>query len=355
MLDSPTSLTYRARPPHQMVPPPHQNTPNPPVSPSKSQIEGSAYCRHENGSVSRKCPTCGKWISLGPKGGEWSFQLHTGSSSCTKERKKVELEATRAYPVSKTSSYAEIPTLPPSPFTLPASLGPGLVDGPSATRLFANLLPSTTNSHLPPFTLNPPPSSLRTSSWSAPSSPQICSTPSYASSHMALPSLSLESKWRSHWLTVSPLTQKKCSGSLVLWEPGDPATTYPFNLHSHDPTGSAALPWTVGVGERPGSLRLRSDSCNGVCGPLESCCQDCAKITLSSGYQQLEHRAKNDHTHRAYDKLNWEQLVGRTREKSDLLMKERSKVWPLSSSMLTLDLTSLSKVESLGHKAQTLS
>ena len=172
---------------------------------------------------------------------------------------------------------------------------------------------------------------------------------------MALPSLLLESKWRSHWLTVSPLTQKKCSGSLVLWEPGDPATTYPVNLHSHDPTGSAALPWTVGVGERPGSLQLRSDSCNGVCGPLESCCQDCAKITSSSGYQQLEHRAKNDHTHWAYNKLNWEQLVGRTREKSDLLMKERSKVWPLGSSMLTLDLTSLSKIESLGHKAQTLS
>ena len=171
MLDSPTSLTYRARPPHQMVPPPHQNTPNPPVSPSKSQIEGSVYCRHKNGSVSRKCPTCGKWIGLEPKGGEWSFQLHTSSSSCTKERKKVELEAARAYPVLKTSSYAKIPTLPPSPFTLPTSLGLGLVDGPSATRLFANLLPSTTNSHLPPFTLNPPPSSLRTSSWSAPSSP----------------------------------------------------------------------------------------------------------------------------------------------------------------------------------------
>lgn len=321
ILDSLTSLMHR-------VEPPHQNVSNPLIPPSESQTRSSTYCQHENGSISRKCLVCGRWIGLGPKGGEWSFQLHVGSSSCTKERKKMELEAARTHPVSKTTSYAEMPTLPPSPFTLPASSDPVLVNNPSATHPLTNLLPSTMDSHPPPFfALDPPPLSLRTPSWSAPSSPQICSTPSmYASSHMTLPSLTLESNWQSRWLAVSPLTQKKCLGSLVLWESGDPATAYPFNLHSCDLKDSITLPWAVTVGERPSSLRLRSESCRGVCGPSQSCCQDCAEITSSTKYQQLEDRAKNDHKHRAYDKLNWEQLVGRTREKSDLLVKERSKV-----------------------------
>ncbi|KAF9778156.1 hypothetical protein BJ322DRAFT_1025247 [Thelephora terrestris] len=301
---------------------PQNSISNPPVPPLESSIQSGAYRQQENGSMSRKCPTCGKWIGLGPKGAEWSFQLHTGSNSCAKERKKMELEAARAHPPSKSMGYTAIPMLPPSPFISPVSSAPALIDKPSATRLLANVLPSTIDSHL--FPLDPPSPSFGTLAWSAPGSPQVCSTPSI-SSHIALPSLMLESNWHPNWPALSPLTQippaqKSCPGSLVLWEPGDPATTYPFNLHSSE--GSSTLPWTVAVGERPGSLRLWSNSCGGVCDPSQPCCQDCAEITSSIKYQQADNRAKNDYKHRVYDKLNWEQLVKRTREKSDLLMKE---------------------------------
>ena len=240
-----------------------------------------------------------------------------------KERRRKESEA--AHLVSKSTNYPEIPTLPPSPFAALATSTSMLV--PSAPHSLAGLLPSALGSppsHL--FALSPPPPSLKTSPWSAPSSPHIHSISSHTSSHIALPSLALEPKQHSHWPTVSPLAQKKCPGSLILWEPGDPATTYPFNLHSFSLEGSATLPWTATIGERPGSLRLRSDDCDGVSGPSQSCCQPCAGIATSTKYQQVEGRAKNDCRHRAYDKLNWEQLVGRTREKSDLLAKERSKV-----------------------------
>lgn len=311
-----------------------QNMHHPPTPP-KYLVNGNMYHRHENGSTSRQCSVCGRWIGLGPKGGEWSFQLHVNSTSCAKEREKK--VATR--PVSKSTSYTEVPTSPLSPFTTPTSLAlaypfaPGPFTSlphqfiPSAPCSLAGPLPLTPGSRPPHLiALDPPPPSLGTSSWSAPGSPQICSTPSYIRSHTALPSLALESAWCPQWSAVPPLAQKMCPGSLVLWEPGDPATTYPFNLHHQDLKSPIKLPWTVAVGERPGSLRLWSDNCTSVCDPSQSCCHSCAEITPSTRYQQVEDRAKNDSRHRAYDKLSWEQMAGRTREKGDLLAKERSKV-----------------------------
>ena len=265
----PTSLMYRIEP----LP---QNAPDPPIPPTDECQANDGTYRRENGLTSRLCPECNRWIGLGPKGGEWSFQLHVNSTSCVKERKKNVSEA--AHPVTKSTIYTKIPTPPPSLFTTPVS-----------------------------FTLDSPLPSLGVSSWSAPSSPQICSSPSYARSRIALPSLSLESEWYSRQPAAPPLAQKKCPGSLVLWEPGDPATTYPFNLHRNNQERSTKPPWTVAVGERYGSLRLWSDSCCGICGPSESCCQACTAITSSTKYHQIEDRATNDHGHRAYDNLTWEQ------------------------------------------------
>jgi len=198
---------------------------------------------------------------------------------------------------------------------------------PSAPHSLAGLPSLTPRSCLPHLVaLDPPPLSLGMSLWSAAGSPQICSTPSYIRSHIALPSLTLESAWCPQWSAVPPLAQKKCPGSLVLWEPGDPATTYPFNLHSQALKSSIKLPWVVAVGEHSGSLRLWSNNCSGVCDPSQSCCYSCAEITSSTKYQQAGDCAKSDSRHHAYDKLNWEQMAGRTREKGDLLKKERSKV-----------------------------
>jgi len=295
----------------------HSHTP-----PPEYQADDGEYSRRENGLVSRKCPACGRWIGLGPKGGAWSFQQHVNSNSCAKERKKKELEAVRP-----TSKATNVFTPHPLPFMAPASLAPALPQQyiPSAFHLLANSSPSP---HLATPSLRP--------SWSAPSSPQICSAPSYTHSHVALPSLALEPKWLPQVPTIPPPARKGCPGSLILWEPGDPATTYPFTLHSRNLKDSTPLPWTVELGERPGSLRLRSDECRGVSGPSQSCCQPCAGITSSTKYQQVEDHAKHDHKHRAYDKLNFEQLATRTHEKSSLLTKERSKVGFLGSPMYAL-------------------
>ena len=276
-----------------------QNT-HSPTPPTEYQVDQITYRRRENGQLSRECPECGRWIGLGSRGGHWSFDLHVKSASCVKEKERKTFEA--AHPGLRTTNDTNVPTSPPSPFIVSAALTPAHSFTPS---------------------MPPPP---RPRSWSTPGSPQIPSSPSHIHEHLAVPSLTLGSGWNSYWPAVPPLPQKKCPGSLILWEPGDPATTYPFNLHSYDSNGPAKLPWTVAVGERPRSLRLWSDSCVGVCDPSRSCCQPCAKITSSAKYHQIVDRAKNDCSHRAYDKLNWQQVVRRVWEKNDLLMRERSKV-----------------------------
>ena len=289
-------------------------TTHPTAPPTEYQVGQITYRRRENGQLSRKCPECGGWIGLGPKGGLWSFNLHVNSASCVKEK-----ERKASHPGLRTASNAEVPTSLslPSPFTVPAAPVPthSSTPGPCA------VLPQ----QFTPSTL-PPPGPY---SQSALSSPQILSSPSYTHDLLTLPSL-VDFKPPGQYsqgpsAVLSP-PQKRCPGSLDLWEPGDPATTYPFNLHSYDSEGPAKLPWTVAVGERPRSLRLWSDSCAGVCDPSRSCCQPCAEITSSTQYHQVVDRAKNDCSHWAYDKLNWEQVVRRVREKNDLLVRERSKV-----------------------------
>ncbi|KAF9642051.1 hypothetical protein BDM02DRAFT_3194012 [Thelephora ganbajun] len=123
---SPSPLMHRTEPPPRDIP-------NPP----EYQIESNAHCRRENCSPSCQCPICGRWIGLGPKGGEWPFRLHVGSISCARERRKREPEA--AHPVPESAGYVEIPTLPSSPFTTPTSSASTLV--PSASHLLANPLP----------------------------------------------------------------------------------------------------------------------------------------------------------------------------------------------------------------------
>ena len=302
--------------------------PSHPHTPPEHQPDHGEYCQCENSLKTRKCPRCNQWIGLGPKGGEWPFQQHIGSNSCTREKKRKELEA--IHPVSKATSYANVVTPHPLPLTTPASLGP--------THLFAlgfhTTLPQQFIPSAPWSLANPPPLALGAyprlttlaslpslgTSWSALSSPQICSAPSY--SHIAPPSLTLEPKLCPQLPPAPPLAQKTCTGSLVLWEAGDPATTYPFTLCSCNLKGSTLLLWAIKLGECPGSLWLCSDECLGVSGPSQSCCQPCAGITSSTKYQQAEDRAKHDHKHRAYDKLNFEQLEGRAQEKGGLLAKE---------------------------------
>jgi len=209
---------------------------------------------------------------------------HGGSSSNWQVASACILTQEATCLASKSASYPEVLTAPLSPFATPASLAPAYPFIPGFHTLlpqqFITSAPCSLAGSLPPalgsrppdlFTPDHPPSP-KTSSWSAPSSPQISSTPSHTRSYIALPSLALKSAWLSQWPTVPLLTQKMCSGSLALWEPGDLAATYPFNLHSRNQKDSVKLLWTVAVGERPGSLRLCSNCCNGACDPSQSCC-----------------------------------------------------------------------------------
>ena len=141
--------------------------------------------------------------------------------------------------------------------------------------------PSTPGTHA----VSPQRPTPRTYSWSASSSPQIPSPSSHG--HIALLSITLESGWRSQPPTVSPPPQKMSPGSLTLGEPGVPAATYLVDLHSYKPKGPTRLPWTVGVGERPRSLRSCSDSCGGICNPLPSCCRPCTEIASSAKYRRV--------------------------------------------------------------------
>ena len=288
--------------------PSSQNTPTSDVPLPEYQINSNTYRQCENGFLSQQCSACGRWIGLGPKGGEWPFRLHVNSTSCAKERKKK--ASGTAHLVSKSTSCSQILTSPSSPVITPTFSAPTY---PFAPEFHTPLPPQPVPSASP--------LSLRTSSWSAPSLPQICSTPSSTWTNIPLPSLTLESSWHSQQPVVLP-PQKMCPGSLVLWEHGDPAMTYPFNLHSQELKSSVKLPWMATVGERAGSLRLRSDNCGGICNTLQPCCHPCAKITSSTEYQRVEDHAKNDHKHRAYDILSWKQMTTRTREKSSLLVKQ---------------------------------
>jgi hypothetical protein len=204
---------------------------------------------------------------------------------------------------------------PPSPFIEPISSASTYPSFPG----FHIPLPQQ---YLPPV---PPPPSLRTFSWSAPSSPQIHPVPGICDQIVA-PSLTLESTWNLQKHPAPPFIQKSCLGSLVLWEPGNPATMYPFNLHSNDLRGHAKQPWSVTLSKCPGSLRLHSDSCSTICNTSQPCCQPCAEIMSTAKYRQVEDCAKSECRHRAYNMLTWEQMMARMREKSDLLAKEQSKV-----------------------------
>lgn len=285
--------------------------------------DGTVYRQSTDDKRSRQCQNCNSWIGLGPNGGEYSYRLHVGSSACTKAKNALE----NSHATAKHSGNTRLPGAPSSFST--ASLPPTL--SPS------NTLPLQHPPHLPPpssaslLSLYPsplgPPPSFPPHPWSAPGSPQLFSSPLPLHSRtLVLPSLALEPATPSPQVpTLSPAKQD-CRGSLVLWESGDPATTYPYNLHSTNHDDTTRLPWQAMVGERSGSVRLRSNECQGTHIPSKPCCDMCAKIQSSARFQKIVDWARTDHKHRAYNKINWEQAVERARDKTDQLMKERTKV-----------------------------
>ena len=293
------------------------------------QPDGIVYRRSPDDKLSRQCDKCYSWIGLGPKGGEYSYHLHRGSSACIKAEKAQE----KPCATSKRSGDARVLGAPPSISSTssisfpPLGLSPVSPFNASSPRQFIH----PASSFISPSSLYParpgPLPSFPPPSWSAPSSPQLFSAPLPHPNHeLVLPSLALESTTlSSSALTPTPVIQE-CRGSLVLWEPGDPATTYPYNLHSTNLDNRTRLPWQATVGERPNSVRLRSDECRGTHVMSQASCNPCAKIQASAQYRKIVDWAQTDHKHRAYGKINWEQAVERVNDKSAQLTTERTKV-----------------------------
>ena len=312
------------------------------TSTSQYEYNGGVYCRGADDWIYRQCPTCSSWIGLRPKGSEYSFKLHVGSSACTKAKNAQESphmcatskHAGNTHVVGAPSSSSVMSPSNSSPLqqlvhpVYPLSIGSPFDEKrrDSQTHVASSLVhTSPSNTHSPLHNTCPFPS---TSLWSALSSPQLSSAPLPHYNHkLILPSLALESATFLPLIqTQTTLMKQDCRGSLVLWESGDPATTYPYNLHSTSMDGTTRLPWQATVGERPNSLRLRSDECQGTCVPSQPCCGPCSKIQSSIKYRKIVDCARTDHAHRAYSKLSWEQVVERSREKADQLVKERTKV-----------------------------
>ena len=291
--------------------------------------DGIVYRRSPDDKLSRQCDKCSSWIGLGPHGGDYSYRLHRGSSTCIKAEKAREksratekrsgdervLSAPRSTTSTSPISSPSVGLSPLSPFN---ASSPQQLIRPASSFVSPSSLYHAHPSPLPSF---PPPS------WSAPSSPQLFSTPlPHFNRELVLPSLTLESTTLSPpVLTLTPV-RHECRGSLVLWEPGDPATTYPYNLHSTNLDNRTRLPWQATVGERPNSVRLRSDECRGTCVMSQASCDPCTKIQLSATYQKIVDWARTDHKHRAYNRINWEQAVDRVNDKSAQLTTERTKV-----------------------------